>query len=172
MGMIRLVPFKQLTAQNQTGKAIANSDRVQHKPIHHKKQVKKNTPGNHTLGLADPGIAIPDSVNNCFVGLAVEVNPEFPGGDKAFQNYINQHLNYKGNFTGRAFYQFTIERDGTLTDIKPMRSGGTELDERVTAVLRQAPRWRPGIQNGRPLIVQYTVPIYIPKLSDTVSVKP
>jgi len=55
--------------------------------------------------------------------------------------------------------QFVCERDGSLTDIKVVRSIGDGCDEEAIRVVKNSPKWKPGIQNGRPVRVMYSVPI-------------
>jgi protein TonB len=52
-----------------------------------------------------------------------------------------------------------VEKDGSLTDIKVTRGIGSGCDEEAVRVLKNSPHWKPGIQNGRPVRVQYSVPI-------------
>jgi protein TonB len=54
---------------------------------------------------------------------------------------------------------FVVERDGSLTDIKVLRSLGSGTDEEAVRVLKASPKWKPGIQNGRPVRVQYSIPV-------------
>ena len=53
-----------------------------------------------------------------------------------------------------------VEKNGNLTDIKVLRGIGGGCDEEAVRVLKNAPAWKPGIQNGRPVRVAYTMPIF------------
>jgi len=55
--------------------------------------------------------------------------------------------------------QFVVERDGSLTDIKALRAPTQAMADEATRVLKASPKWTPGIQNGRPVRAQYTIPI-------------
>lgn len=96
---------------------------------------------------------------------SVEVLPSFPGGMAAFGKYLSKSLRYpsvaqENGVQGRVNVTFVVERDGSLTDIKPIgRQLGSGLEEEAVRVLKSAPKWTPGRQNGRPVRVQYTVPI-------------
>ncbi|HEY0769113.1 MAG TPA: TonB family protein, partial [Sphingobacteriaceae bacterium] len=95
---------------------------------------------------------------------SVEVLPEFPGGEKAFSAYIADNIKYpelaKANkISGRVFVSFIVEKDGELTDIKVLRGLGYGTDEEAIRILKNSQRWKPGIQNGKPVRVQYTIPI-------------
>jgi protein TonB len=54
---------------------------------------------------------------------------------------------------------FVVEKDGSLTDISAARAPSPTLKEEAMRVVQKSPKWKPGIQNGRPVRVQYTVPI-------------
>lgn len=95
---------------------------------------------------------------------SVEKIPEFPGGIEAFYKYLGKSIKYpsvarENGTQGRVIVSFVCERDGSLTDIKVARGIGDGCDEEAVRVLRASPRWKPGIQNGRPVRVAYSVPI-------------
>ncbi|MCD8740946.1 TonB family protein [Mucilaginibacter roseus] len=148
--------------------------------------VEKDPPTVKELEVADPGqkdqkgdpnaeIRIDEPVGNSDVKqviesdpneifTAVETQPAFPGGLAAFGNYLSKNIRYpavarENNVQGRVFVQFVVERDGSLTDITVLRGIGSGCDEEAVRVLKKSPKWSPGIQNGRPVRVQYTVPI-------------
>ena len=52
-----------------------------------------------------------------------------------------------------------VEKDGSLTDIKTVRGIGSGCDDEAMRVLKASPHWKPGIQNGRPVRVSYTIPV-------------
>ena len=96
----------------------------------------------------------------------VEVLPSFPGGIEQFYKFLNKQLVYppmskENNIQGRVTVNFVVERDGSLTDIKVLRgvAGGEDLSQEAIRVLKKSPKWTPGIQNGRPVRVSYSVPV-------------
>ena len=95
---------------------------------------------------------------------AVESPPAFPGGLDAFAKFLDSTLRYPGlakreGIQGRVIVSFVIEKDGSVTDIKVVRGVGDGCDEEAVRVMRLSPHWTPGIQNGKPVRVAYTVPI-------------
>ena len=94
---------------------------------------------------------------------AVEKRPEFPGGIQAFYDFIGK--NYKipnvKDLKGRVYVQFVVEKDGSLTDIKSVRDIGHGTGEEAVRVLKLSPKWIPGEQDGKPVRVQYSLPISI-----------
>ncbi|MFD1629150.1 energy transducer TonB [Pseudopedobacter beijingensis] len=96
----------------------------------------------------------------------VENFPEFPGGIEAFYKFLNKTLVYppmskENNIQGRVTVNFVVEKDGSLTDIKVLRGvpGGDDLGQEAIRVLKRSPKWKPGLQNGRPVRVSYSVPV-------------
>ena len=97
---------------------------------------------------------------------SVEVLPEFEGGMAGWAAYLRKTLKYpedakKNNIQGRVIISFVVQKDGSLTDIKVLRGIGGGADEEAVRVLKEAPKWRPGIQNGKLVMVAYTLPIFL-----------
>ncbi len=95
---------------------------------------------------------------------SVESAPEFPGGIEAFYRFLNKNTHYplqaqKNGTQGKVIVQFVVERDGSLTDLKVVRGLGDGCDEEAIRVVKLSPLWKPGMQNGKPVRVQYNVPI-------------
>ncbi|RKR81086.1 TonB family protein [Mucilaginibacter gracilis] len=102
---------------------------------------------------------------------AVEIQPTFPGGERGFGKFLVQNIHYpdkaKANNTkGRVFIQFVVEADGDLSDIKCLRDPGDGLGQEAMRVLSISPKWMPGIQNGKRVRVQYTVPVNFSLIDD------
>ncbi|MGN7202723.1 energy transducer TonB [Pedobacter sp. SAFR-022] len=94
----------------------------------------------------------------------LEVQPTFPGGIEKFYQYLNKSIKYppmaaENNIQGKVFVSFVVERNGTLTDIKVLRSLGGGTDEEAVRVLKASPTWIPGVQNGKQVRVKYNIPI-------------
>ena len=94
----------------------------------------------------------------------VEVEPEFPGGMEALYKYLAENIKYpekakKNKVEGRVYITFVIEKDGTVSDAKVLRSVNEELDAEALRVINAMPKWKPGTQRGVPVRVQYNIPI-------------
>ena len=77
---------------------------------------------------------------------------------------MQKHLKYpdgavEGHIQGKVWLSFIIERDGHLSNITVDRGPGYGLDEEALRVLKLAPAWKPGMQNGQPVRVKYNIPI-------------
>jgi protein TonB len=96
--------------------------------------------------------------------VAVEQEPVFPGGVQQFYKYIASNLQYPVvahllGLTGKVYLTFVIDRDGTVTDVKPLKCLGAGCESEAVRVVSMSPKWQPGIQKGRPVRVMYTIPI-------------
>lgn len=148
---------------------------------------EKDPPTEKQLQIADPGqkeqkgdpnaqVRIDEPVGNADITAvteagdgdkifnAVEIQPAFPGGEGAFGKFLQDHIRYpavakENNVTGRVFVQFVVERDGSLTDLKILRDPGSGLGDEAIRVLKISPKWKAGIQNGKYVRVQFTVPV-------------
>ncbi|RYE05634.1 MAG: energy transducer TonB [Sphingobacteriaceae bacterium] len=95
---------------------------------------------------------------------AIEKLPAFPGGMEAWAKFLSKNLRYpeqaaSDGASGRVYMTFIVEKDGRITDIQVSRAAGHGFDEEAKRVLKMAPQWQPGIQNGKPVRVRYTMPI-------------
>lgn len=94
----------------------------------------------------------------------VEVQPEFPGGMDSMYAYIVKNLKYPEKakaegIEGRVFVTFTIEKDGSVSNVKILRGIGGGCDEAAKEVVEKMPKWKPGTQRGKPVRVQFNLPI-------------
>jgi TonB family protein len=100
----------------------------------------------------------------------VNQQPQFPGGTKNLVKFINSKITYPQkaidkNIEGNVEIGFTIERDGSLIDLKILRGIGYGCDEEVLNAVKISPKWKPGISNGRPVKMQSSVNVSF-KLTD------
>ena len=92
--------------------------------------------------------------------FGLEVMPEPIGGNAAWARFLQKNLRYPDTeLQGRVMLSFIIERDGKLSDIQILKGISPELDREALRVLKLAPAWKPGQQNGHPVRVKYTIPI-------------
>ena len=117
--------------------------------------------------MADSNMAKPsrDSISNgTFDFVTIEKQPQFPGGLKAFYEYLGQNVKYpkeaqKNRTQGRVFLSFIVEKDGQLSHIEIMRGVSPDINEEAIRVVSGSPKWNPGIQFGVPVRVKYNINI-------------
>ena len=94
----------------------------------------------------------------------VEQMPQFPGGQQALFEYLSKNIKYpviaeENDVQGRVIVTFVVERDGSITDVKVVKSVDPSLDKEAQRVVKAMPHWIPGKQNGSAVRVKYTVPV-------------
>lgn len=96
---------------------------------------------------------------------SVDKAPEFPGGIPALMKYLQENIQYpkeakEKNIQGKAHIAFTVETDGSITEICISKSSGnTLLDNEAIRVVESMPKWTPGEQSGKPVRVAFTLPV-------------
>jgi len=98
------------------------------------------------------------------VFVIVEDMPGFPGGDVEMRRFLQQNIRFpqlarEAGIQGTVFVQFTVERDGSITNVRVARGIGGGCDEEAIRVVSMMPRWTPGKQRGRPVRVNISMPI-------------
>lgn len=95
----------------------------------------------------------------------VEQMPEFPNGGMAgLMQYLNKNIKYptiaqENGTQGRVSIQFVVNKDGSIVDAKVVRGVDPYLDKEALRVINTMPKWKPGMQRGKPVRVKYTVPV-------------
>ncbi|MFH6960093.1 M56 family metallopeptidase [Flavobacterium aquidurense] len=99
-----------------------------------------------------------------YVLADVEKLPEFPGGLTKFYKFIGENFKMsaeanKNKIEGKAYMQFIIEKDGSLSGIKTLQDPGYGIGDEATRVLKLSPKWTAATQEGKPVRVMYSLPI-------------
>lgn len=94
----------------------------------------------------------------------VETAPQFPGGNEALMNYIQDHLVYADSLKaqgikGLVLVSFKIEPNGSISEVVLKNSLHPELDKVATNLIASMPSWRPGTINGKPAAMSRKLPI-------------
>lgn len=93
-----------------------------------------------------------------------EVMPKFPGGESGMMKFLTENVKYpkealdKG-ITGRVLVEFVVERDGSINDVKIMKSVDPILDNEAIRIVKAMPKWEPGTMNGKAVRVKHTLPV-------------
>lgn len=94
----------------------------------------------------------------------VEQMPEFPGGATALLNYLAHNIKYpreaqENGDQGRVIIEMCIDREGQVDKVKVVKGICPTLDNEALRVVKNMPKWNPGLQRGKKVAVKYTVPI-------------
>ena len=100
----------------------------------------------------------------------VDQMPQFPGGLEGLMEYLSTNIVYppvaaEKNIEGRVFVQFVVEKDGSVGDVKILRSVDINLDYEAIRLCKRMPKFEPGLLNGQPVRVWYVLPVNF-KLED------
>ena len=103
-----------------------------------------------------PAVAAPSS--------ALYQMPEFPGGMEALNTYLRNNIRYpqeaqKAGIQGRVIIQFIVSKDGSITDAEVVESVDPQLDAEGLRLIKNMPRWKPGMRKGQAIRVKQTLPI-------------
>jgi TonB family protein len=94
----------------------------------------------------------------------VEEMPKFPGGSDKLLTYLADNINYpklakdKG-IEGMVVVQYIVEKDGSISNAQIMKGIGAGCDEEALRVVKEMPKWTPGLQRGQETRVQFNLPI-------------
>jgi periplasmic protein TonB len=102
--------------------------------------------------------------NNGPVYMYCEKMPEFIGGETAFIEYVKNNVKYpqqavSDKIEGRVVIKFIVRETGEIGDIQLLRSIRTDLNNECIRVISIMPKWKPGMINGNPVSVSYSIPI-------------
>lgn len=102
--------------------------------------------------------------NSTRIYSVVEEMPEYPGGMKAFVNYLKRKLVYppqakKENLEGVVAIQFVVEKDGRITSPTVVRSLRADMDSAALTAIRNMPNWIPAREHGMRVRCKYSVPV-------------
>lgn len=94
----------------------------------------------------------------------VEEMPQYPGGPQALFEFLSNNVKYpeeaeKAGIQGRVIATFVVEKDGSVSNAKVVKSVDPLLDAEALRVISAMPKWKPGKQNGKVVRVKYTVPL-------------
>ena len=129
------------------------------------------TPATDVIPLAEEPVVAPSEVlpepppEEPVKYSLLEAKPRFQDGDVGqFSHWVNENLKYpqkavKDSLQGRVTLQFTIEKDGSVTDVRVLRGCAPILDEEAVRVVSQSPKWTPGYVKGEPVRVVFNFPV-------------
>ena len=94
----------------------------------------------------------------------VEQMPSVPGGQGELMAFLSKNIKYpvvaeENGVQGRVVVTFVVEKDGSITDVRVVKSVDPSLDKEAQRVVKSMPKWIPGKQNGSAVRVKYTVPV-------------
>jgi len=104
---------------------------------------------------SDPGTTNQDNDKKEEVYTLVNVDAAYPGGSEAWRELLMQNLNTDvpvkngapiGNY--HVFVQFTIDKNGVVSDVKALTHLGYGMEEEAIRTIKLSEKWHPAIMNG------------------------
>jgi len=97
--------------------------------------------------------------------VVVEDMPEYPGGEQSMYKWLGKNIKYpqvakENGIEGKVFVRFIVDQSGKVKDAQVVRGIGGGCDEEALRVVNLMPDWKPGKQRGKPVKVQFTIPIH------------
>ncbi|WP_170227574.1 energy transducer TonB [Flavobacterium noncentrifugens] len=119
--------------------------------------VEKYNNGKLSVGISSDENLVPH------IYRQIEIRPEFPGGIDGFYQYVGRNFRVPeiDNLKGKVFIAFYIEPDGSIDDIKIVKSLHKDVDKEAFRVMSECPNWNAGVLRGIKIKVRYTLPINI-----------
>lgn len=98
--------------------------------------------------------------------IIVQDMPKFGKGglDEFRTEFVMKNLRYpeeaqENKISGCVYIEFVVERDGSLSSFKSLRNADASLINEAIRVVKMSPKWTPGMHNGKPARVRFTIPI-------------
>lgn len=96
--------------------------------------------------------------------ISMSSPPLFIGGMDKLNTFLESSIVYPSDavdneIQGVVIVNFTVEKDGSLSNIKTDKKLGFGIDEEAIRVLKLTKKWYPATQNGKAVSVAYSMPI-------------
>ena len=107
---------------------------------------------------------VPEPIANDDKPRVVQQMPEYPGGIVEFMKWLQRTLRYpptaqEQGIQGSVMVSFIVNADGTITDQKVVRGVNEDLDAEALRVISHMPKWKPGLDKGKPCRTLFAIPI-------------
>lgn len=126
-----------------------------------------STPGTGAVSTAvatGPVGPVVEEVDDDRIFDVVEENAQFPGGDEACMKWLHDHIKYPSicqeqGVQGRVIVAFVVNKDGSIVDVKVVRSPDQHLSDEAVRVVKQMPKWKPARQGNRSVRSRFNLPV-------------
>ncbi len=89
----------------------------------------------------------------------------FPEGNDFLQKWIAKNFELPSDLTkseqGKIYLSFVVEKDGSLSNIRIIRGLSEKINNAAIEVVQKMPKWKPAINNGKPVRSRFTLPISV-----------
>lgn len=114
--------------------------------------------------LCNPSSQVQDAYIEVYEYDYVDVQPQFPGGERGLVNFINKTREYpydayEAGVEGRVLCGFIINVDGSVSNVTVLRGCNELLNREAVRVISEMPKWRAGKMGDKSVPVMYILPI-------------
>jgi len=122
------------------------------------KSMAQNTPV-----ITQPKAGSHEMRSEDYIYDSLEKPAEYPGGINKFREYVVSNFNYPEELgqSVRFTVTFTVEKDGTLTDIKLSKNPGFGIPEQIQKIFTASKKWTPGYEHNKPVRSRFQFPLII-----------
>ncbi len=106
-------------------------------------------------------LSLPNPSEVIYTSSQVTFPPKFKGGKSAMDAFIKRNFNVKVSKKGQILVAFVVEKDGKLTEVGVLEDAGKGTADEAIRVMNNSPKWKPGILNGNPVRVQFSIVISV-----------
>lgn len=143
---------------------IVDNDAIVNDDITIDAEADENTQMDEYKAPAVATQAVEEEVAEAEIFTVVEEAPSYPGGDESRIRFLQENIKYpqmarESGIQGTVYVTFVVEKNGSVTDVKVLRGIGGGCDEEAIRVIQAMPPWNPGKQRGKPVRVQFNMPI-------------
>ncbi len=118
-----------------------------------------------TIGTTTIAGSEPNRIPDQDASKSVDHMPEFPGGQDSLLKFINKNFKYPSNYKTESirdkkiFVNFIVDEKGGIKKAKIQKGINPELDKEALRVVNSMPKWKAGTNNGKPVSVNFNLPI-------------
>ena len=103
------------------------------------------------------------NLDNQLFGV-VDESAQFPGGDEACLKWLSEHIKYPSicreqGVQGRVIVSFVVNKDGSIVDVKTLRSPDENLAKEAERLVKIMPKWKPARQGNKTMRSRFQLPI-------------
>ena len=125
------------------------------------KRVSSQSPNDNIALRKDSDSAV---IREDSVYRHVDKKAQFPGGPDSLKYFIERNFCYPPNWVelqGTVYVRFIVETDGSISDVKVIRSLDPPMDDEAVKVVRSMPKWIPAEKDGKAVRSRFLLPVRI-----------
>ena len=108
--------------------------------------------------------AINTKIDTGFVFNFSDEVPQFIGGKDSLTSFLKRNITFpkscmNGSIKGKVYCQFIIEKEGSISNLKIIRSPHPCYSEEVLRVMKLFPKWKPALYKNKPIRYRTVIPI-------------